>query len=31
MRRREKPVRIFPNLSSVERLVGALCAETHEE
>ncbi|WP_423816162.1 hypothetical protein [Salinibacter ruber] len=22
---------MFPNLSSVERLVGALCAETHEE
>ncbi len=24
-------VRIFPNIGSVERLVGALCAETHEE
>jgi transposase-like protein len=31
IRRREKVIRIFPNLSSVERLVGALCAETHEE
>jgi transposase-like protein len=24
-------IRIFPNTGSVERLVGALCAETHEE
>lgn len=31
IRRREKVIRIFPNLGSVERLVGALCAETHEE
>jgi len=31
IRRREKPVRIFPNLGSAYRLVGALCAETHEE
>ena len=27
----EKVIRIFPNIGSVERLVGALCAETHEE
>jgi Transposase and inactivated derivatives len=31
IRRREKVIRIFPNLDSVDRLVGALCAETHEE
>jgi transposase-like protein len=31
IRRREKVVRIFPNQESVYRLVGALCAETHEE
>ena len=31
IRRREKVIRIFPNLGSVERLVGALCAETHED
>jgi transposase-like protein len=31
IRRREKVIRIFPNIGSVERLVGALCAETHEE
>jgi transposase-like protein len=31
IRRREKPVRIFPNMESAYRLVGALCAETHEE
>ncbi|WP_198598615.1 IS256 family transposase [Salinibacter altiplanensis] len=31
IRRREKVIRIFPNLESVKRLVGALCAETHEE
>ena len=31
IRRREKVVRIFPNQRSVWRLVGALCAETHEE
>ena len=31
IRRREKVIRIFPNLGSAERLVGALCAETHEE
>jgi transposase-like protein len=31
IRRREKPIRIFPNQESVYRLVGALCAETHEE
>jgi transposase-like protein len=31
VRRREKVIRIFPNIDSVERLVGALCAETHEE
>lgn len=31
IRRREKVIRIFPNRESVYRLVGALCAETHEE
>ena len=31
IRRREKPVRIFPNMGSAHRLVGALCAETQEE
>jgi transposase-like protein len=31
IRRREKVIRIFPNTSSVEWLVGALCAETHED
>jgi transposase-like protein len=31
IRRREKVIRIFPNTDSVERLIGALCAETHEE
>jgi transposase-like protein len=31
IRRREKVVRIFPNMESGYRLVGALCAETHEE
>lgn len=31
IRRREKPVRIFPNMGSAYRLVGALFAETHEE
>jgi transposase-like protein len=31
IRRREKVVRIFPNMDSAYRLVGALCAETHEE
>lgn len=31
IRRREKVIRIFPNLASVERLIGALCAEKHEE
>jgi transposase-like protein len=31
IRRREKPIRIFPNIESARRLVGALCAETHEE
>ncbi len=31
IRRREKVIQIFPNTSSAERLVGALCAETHEE
>ena len=31
IRRREKVIRIFPNTGSAYRLVGALCAETHEE
>ena len=31
VRRREKPIRIFPSVESARRLVGALCAETHEE
>ncbi len=31
IRRREKVIRIFPNMDSAYRLVGALCAETHEE
>ena len=31
VRRREKVIRIFPNMDSAYRLVGALCAETHEE
>jgi len=31
IRRREKVIRIFPNIESAHRLVGALCAETHEE
>ncbi|MCS4034550.1 transposase-like protein [Salinibacter ruber] len=31
IRRREKVIRIFPNIDSTYRLVGALCAETHEE
>jgi transposase-like protein len=31
IRRREKVIRIFPNMDSAKRLVGALYAETHEE
>ena len=31
IRCREKVIRIFPNIDSAYRLVGALCAETHEE
>ena len=31
IRRREKVIRIFPNKASDRRLVGALCAEQHEE
>jgi transposase-like protein len=31
IRRWEKVIRIFPNMDSAHRLVGALCAETHEE
>jgi len=30
-RRRKKVIRIFPNMDSAYRLVGALCAETHGE
>jgi transposase-like protein len=31
IRRREKVIRIFPNEDSAHRLIGALCAEQHEE
>lgn len=31
IRRREKVIRIFPNQQSAWRLIGALCAEQHEE
>jgi hypothetical protein len=31
IRRREKIIRIFPNMDSAKRLVGALCAEAHED
>jgi transposase-like protein len=31
IRRREKVVRIFPNEEATHRLIGALCAERHEE
>jgi len=31
IRRREKVIRIFPNEDSAYRLIGALCAEQHEE
>jgi len=31
IRRREKVIRIFPNMDSAYRLVEALCGETHEE
>lgn len=31
IRRREKVIRIFLNIVSVERLIGVLCAETYEE
>jgi transposase-like protein len=31
IRRREKVIRIFPNEDSAHRLMGALCAERHEE
>jgi transposase-like protein len=31
IRRREKVVRIFPNETAAYRLIGALCAERHEE
>ena len=31
IRRREKVIRIFPNEESAYRLIGALCAERHEE
>ena len=30
LRRRERVIRIFPNLQSSWRLIGALCAEQHE-
>ena len=31
IRRCEKAIRIFPGVQSVWRLIGALCAEQHEE
>ena len=31
IRRREKVIRIFPNEEAAYRLIGALCAERHEE
>jgi transposase-like protein len=31
IRRREKVIRIFPSGDSAHRLIGALCAEQHEE
>ena len=31
MQRQVKVIRIFPDLASVERLIGALCAGTHKE
>ena len=31
IRRREKVVRIFPNMQAAYQLIGALCAEQHEE
>ena len=31
IRRREKVIRIFPNENAAYRLIGALCAEQHEE
>jgi transposase-like protein len=31
IRRREKVIRIFPNEDSAYRLIGALCAERHEQ
>jgi len=31
IRRREKAVRIFPNMQAAWRLIRALCAEQHEE
>jgi transposase-like protein len=31
IRRRVKMIHIFPDLASAERLIGALCAEMHEE
>lgn len=31
IRRREKVIRIFPNRASTYRLIGALCAEQHDE
>ena len=31
MRRREKVIRIFPNVGSARRLIGAYLAERHEE
>jgi transposase-like protein len=30
IRRRERVIRIFPNMDSCWRLIGALCAEQHE-
>ena len=31
IRRRERVVRVFPTMSAAHRLIGARCAEQHEE